>query len=141
MASTTFNWYSAIETAHLPTQRWLTVAAKEMECSDQLVEVVKMLNMLQSVKITWEFFLASGEKSAITRAVEHISVNEVLWQQDSHTDSKLEVFSYRKPHFSPTLLLNKILQTAADLIWEAMFSKDLGALQIKGIDVSWKKLE
>jgi hypothetical protein len=54
------------------------VAAKEIECSGQLVESVKMLNMLQSVKITWELFLASGERSASTQAVEHTSANEVL---------------------------------------------------------------
>jgi hypothetical protein len=54
------------------------VAATEIECSGQLVESLKMLNMLQSVKITWELFLASGEKSASTQAVEHTSANEAL---------------------------------------------------------------
>jgi hypothetical protein len=54
------------------------VVAKEIECSGQLVESVKMLNMLQLVKITWELFLASSEKSGSTQAVEHTSANEVL---------------------------------------------------------------
>jgi hypothetical protein len=76
-------------------------------------------------------FLASGEKSAITQAVEHTSANEVLWKQGSHTDSKLEVFSYRKPHFSPTLLLTKFCNCSWSHLGSYVF-KGSGGLTDKG---------
>jgi hypothetical protein len=59
------------------------VAAKESESSGQLVESVKMLNILQSVKITWELFLASGEKSASTQEIKGIDVS---WKKLEETN-------------------------------------------------------